>query len=89
MHSERQTKGSNDRNDSIHSETTKGEPRLSGLIWPWGTTRLMGTQTESVCPVWTEGTLEERLTDVSFANSQAIGRGNAPDASERWGPLSH
>lgn len=26
---------------------------------------------------------------VSFANSQAIGRGNAPDADEQWGPLGH
>lgn len=43
---------------------------------------LMGSLTKSVCPVWTEGTLEERLIDVSFANSQPLAEGNAPDASE-------
>ena len=35
------------------------------------------------------GTGGRIVIDVSFANSQGIGRGNTPDAREQWGPLSH
>ena len=82
MHPKKYAKGPNDCNGFVCSETTNWEARFSRPVWPWQTTRPMGTYTRPVYSVWTEGHRGRIVIDAPFANSQDIGRGKASDARE-------